>query len=57
MIHVETTREEIVDVGVDVAPVGPALHDCIVEAVWDTTLRLAHAPPRAEQTVAFGNDP
>jgi hypothetical protein len=57
VVHVETTREEIVDVTVEVAPASPALHDCIVEAVWDTTLRLAHAPARAERTVAFGNDP
>ncbi len=56
-VHVETTHEEIVDVAVEVAPANPVLHDCIVEAVWDTTLRVARAPARAEQTVAFGNDP
>jgi hypothetical protein len=45
-IDLETTLQEIVDVGVTVD--GPrALHDCIVDAVWDTFLAIPNAPEHA----------
>lgn len=47
--------EEIVDVAVEVAPENAAVHDCLVEAVWDTTLGISDAPPHATTRVAFGN--
>jgi hypothetical protein len=52
-ITVETTREEIVDVAVDIADV--ALRDCIVDAVWELTLRIPDPPARVTTRVAFGN--
>jgi hypothetical protein len=54
-VSVETTLEEIVDVSVVVTPAVPAVASCITEAVWDTTLRVAGAPPRTMTRVAFGN--
>lgn len=51
-IRVETTREEIVDVAVDTDDT--ALRDCIAEAVWDLTLRIADAPEHATTRVTFG---
>jgi hypothetical protein len=44
-VTVETTAEEIVEVGVD-APT-PALDTCVTEALWDTTLRIPNAPLHA----------
>lgn len=52
-VRVETTQEEIVDVGVDTA--SAVLKDCVTEALWDTTLRIANAPQHATTRVAFGN--
>lgn len=52
-VMVETTDEEIVEVGVD-AP-NPALQTCVAEALWDTTLRIPNAPLHATTRVAFGN--
>jgi len=52
-VTVETTAEEIVEVGVD-APT-PALDTCVTEALWDTTLRIPNAPLHATTRVAFGN--
>jgi hypothetical protein len=40
-IDLELTLNEIVDVTVKT---DPALHDCIVEAVWDTPVTIANAP-------------
>lgn len=54
-VAVETTLEEIVGVDVDVVPASATLHDCIVEAVWATTLRMPTAPVHATTRVAFGN--
>ena len=54
-IQIETTLEEIVGVEVDVEPANPALEACLVEAVWDTTLRIPSAPHHASSRVAFGN--
>ncbi len=54
-LDVETTLEEIVALAVEVTPADGRLHDCIEEAVWDTTLRLARAPGHARSLVAFGN--
>ncbi|HEX5063453.1 MAG TPA: VWA domain-containing protein [Kofleriaceae bacterium] len=54
-IDVETTLEEIVAVEVTVTPANPTLHDCLVEAVWNTTLGIGNAPQSARTHVAFGN--
>jgi hypothetical protein len=56
-IHVETTLNEIVALGVRVTPADPTLQVCIVEAVWDTTLLIPNAPLHATSRVAFGNKP
>jgi hypothetical protein len=54
-LRVETTLEEVVAIEAEVAPANPRVRDCIVEAVWDTTLRIALAPAHATSLVAFGN--
>ncbi len=55
-LDVETTLEEIVTLAVEVTPADGRVHDCIEEAVWDTTLRIANAPAHARSLVAFGNN-
>ena len=52
-VTVETTLEEIVDVGVTLEPADNAVRDCIAEAVWDTTLTVAAAPEHAVTTVRY----
>lgn len=54
-LRVETTLEEVVGVEAKVTPVSARIHDCVVEAVWDTTLRIAHPPSHTTSLVAFGN--
>ncbi|HEY5924310.1 MAG TPA: hypothetical protein VIV11_21685, partial [Kofleriaceae bacterium] len=54
-IALETTLQEIVAHAVTVKPFDRVLYDCIVEAVWDTTLRIPNSPPHATAHVAFGN--
>lgn len=54
---VETTVEEIVDVTVTVTPYVASLERCVREGVWDVTLRLADAPPRATSRVVFPGTP
>jgi hypothetical protein len=56
-LAVETTVEEIVDVAVTVTPYVAALERCVREGVWDVTLRLADAPPRATSRVVFPGAP
>jgi hypothetical protein len=46
-IDLETTLQEIVDVDVTIAHGPPALHDCVVEGVWDTFLAIPNAPAHA----------
>jgi hypothetical protein len=53
-VGVETTLEEIVDVSAEATPRDATLEGCIVEAVWDLTLRIPGAPPHATTHVAFG---
>jgi hypothetical protein len=50
-VSIETTREEIVDVEVDVAPFDRAIHDCLVEAVWDAAIGIPNAP--THETTSF----
>jgi hypothetical protein len=50
-IDLELTVNEIVDVHVKAAP---ALHDCIVEAVWDTSVTLANAPTHSYAHTVLG---
>jgi hypothetical protein len=53
-LEVETTLEEIV--GVDVGVAGPgtqSVHDCLVEATWNTMLAIPDPPPHATTTVYF----
>ncbi len=54
-IDIETTREEIVDVGVEVSPADREVHDCVVEAVWNTMIAIPNAPEHA--TTRFVFDP
>ncbi len=52
-IEIETTQQEIVDVEVEVTGGSRALHDCIVEGVWDTPVAIKNAPEHATTSFAF----
>jgi Mg-chelatase subunit ChlD len=54
-LTVETTLQEIVDVGVTVMPAAPAVRDCIVEAVWRVPLAVKDAPEHATTELAYMN--
>ena len=56
VVQVETTLDEIVAVSITLMmPLDSTVYQCIIEAVWDTTLRIPNAPPHATSRVAFGN--
>lgn len=50
---VETTLEEIVSVEVSITPAAAAVHDCILEAVWNVPLKLRRAPSHATTSLAY----
>jgi Mg-chelatase subunit ChlD len=55
-IAIELTQEEIVEVAVGVTGAGAreqALHDCVVDAVWDTPVAVKNAPEHATTKFAF----
>jgi hypothetical protein len=53
VLDVETTREEIVDVQVELTPANAAVATCISEEAWDTTLGIINPPARARTRVTF----
>jgi hypothetical protein len=56
-IEIETTVQEIVDVGVTVTNAGArtgTVHDCVVDGVWDTFVAIPNAPAHATTRFAFG---
>jgi hypothetical protein len=52
-LSVETTLEEIVGVEVSMTPADGAVHDCIVEAVWNVPLAIQSAPSHATTALAY----
>jgi hypothetical protein len=55
-IEIELTQEEIVEVTVAVNGAGAreqALHDCVVDAVWDTPVAVKNAPEHTTTRFAF----
>lgn len=52
-VTIELTREEIVDVAVQLQQVEPDVETCIVEGVWDTALSVSQPASHVTRTLTF----